>query len=60
MSKKTLALVQGIVSGLQTIAVAVVTNLGVEYATAINSSIVVVGGAIIECCGFFVKENVEK
>ena len=51
---------QGIVIGLQTIAVAVVTNLGVEYATALNSSIVVAGGAIIECCGFFVKENVEK
>ena len=44
MSKKMFALVSGIIGGLQTIGVAVVTYTGPEYATA------------IEICNLFVKE----
>ena len=55
MSKKIFALVSGIVGGLQTIGVAVVTYTSPEYATAINSGIVIAGAAIIEICNLFVK-----
>ena len=53
MSKKMFALVSGIVGGLQTIGVAVVTYTSPEYATAINSAIVIAGAAIIEICNLF-------
>lgn len=56
MSKKIFALVSGIIGGLQTIGVAVVTYTGPEYATAINSAIVIAGAAAIEICNLFVKE----
>ena len=49
------ALISGVVGGLQTIGVAVVTYTGPEYATAINSGIVIAGAAIIEICNLFVK-----
>ena len=49
------ALVSGIVGGLQTIGVALVTYNNPEYATAINSAIVIAGAAIIEICNLFVK-----
>ena len=49
------ALVSGIVGGLQTIGVAVVTYTSPEYATVINSAIVAGGAAIIEICNLFVK-----
>lgn len=55
MNKKTFALVSGIVTGLQTIAVAAVTFYGPEYSTAINSAIVIAGGAVIEICNLFTK-----
>lgn len=55
MSKKTFTLITGIVGGLQTIGVAIVTYTNVEYATAINSAIVVIGTAVIEACSQFVK-----
>lgn len=55
MTKKIFALVSGIVGGLQTIGVAVVTYTQPEYATAINSGIVIAGAAIIEICNLFVK-----
>lgn len=55
MSKKVFALVSGIVGGLQTIGVAMVTYNSPEYATAINSAIVIAGAAIIEICNLFVK-----
>ena len=55
MSKKTFNLVTGIVGGLQAIGVAVVTFTSPEYATAINSAIVVIGTAVIEACSQFVK-----
>ena len=55
MSKKTFNLVTGIVGGVQAIAVAVVTYIQLEFATAINSAIVVIGTAVIEACSQFVK-----
>ncbi len=57
MSKKTFNLVTYIVGGVQTIAVAVVTYTAPEYATAINSAIVVIGTAVIEACSQFVKSE---
>ena len=57
MSKKTFNLVTGIVGGVQAIGVAVVTYTAPEYATAINSSIVVIGTAIIEACSQFVQSE---
>ena len=55
MSKRTFALVSGIVGGLQTVLVAVVTYTQPAYATAINSAIVIAGAAVIEICNLFVK-----
>ena len=60
MSKKTFALVSGIVGGLQTIGVALVTFYEPSYVTAINSSIVIAGTAIIEICNLFVKAEPEN
>lgn len=57
MSKKTFALVSGIVGAVQAAAVAIVTYVSPEYSTAINSSIVVLGTAIIEICTKFVETN---
>lgn len=51
------ALVSGIVGGLETIGVAVVTYTSPEYATAINSAIVIAGSAIIEICNLFTKDG---
>ena len=55
MSKKTLTFVTGIVTALQTAAVAAVTYYVNDNAAAINSAIVIAGGAIIEICNLFVK-----
>lgn len=55
MSKKTFALVSGIIGALQTAGVAIVTYAAPEHATAINSAIVIVGAAVIEACNLFVK-----
>ena len=57
MSKKVFNLVTGIVGAIQTIGAAVVTYTNPEYATAINSSIVIAGTAIIEICNLFTKES---
>ena len=57
MTKKMFALVSGIVGGIQAIGVAIVTYTSPEYATAINSAIVIAGTAIIEICNLFVKEQ---
>ena len=59
MSKKTFALVSGIVGALQTAGVAVVTYLAPENAAAINSAIVVAGAAVIEICNLFIKADPE-
>lgn len=55
MNNKTFAFVIGIVTGLQTIAVAAVTFYSPEYSTVINSEIVIAGGALIEICNLFTK-----
>ena len=57
MSKKVFNLVTGIIGALQTIGVAIVTYLNPEYATAINSAIVIGGTAAIEICNLFVGEE---
>ena len=59
MKKKTFALISGIVSGLQTIAVAAVTYYAPDHATAINSAIVIAGGAVIQICNLFVEPEPE-
>ena len=55
MKKKTFALISGIVSGVQTIAVAAVTYYAPDHATTINSAIVIAGGAVIQICNLFVE-----
>lgn len=59
MTKKMLALITGIVGGVQTAAVAVVTYTSPEYAAQINSAIVVAGAAIIEICQLFTKTDAQ-
>jgi ethanolamine utilization microcompartment shell protein EutL len=60
MSKKVFNLVTGIVGALQTIGVAVVTYTNPEYATAINSAIVIAGTAVIEICNLFTTESKDE
>lgn len=56
MSKKTFALVSGIIGALQTADVAIVTYAATfMLVAAINSAIVIVGAAVIEACNLFVK-----
>lgn len=55
MKKKTFALITGLVTAVQTAAVAYVTYAEPVQAAAINSAIVIAGGAIIEICNLFVK-----
>ncbi len=57
MSKKVFNLVTGIIGAVQTVGVAIVTYINPEYATAINSAIVIAGTAAIEICNLFVKEE---
>jgi len=57
MSKKTFNLVTGIIGAVQAAAVAIITYTNPEYATAINSAIVIAGTAAIEICNLFVKEE---
>lgn len=57
MKKRTFNLIAGIVGGVETISVALVTFFNPAYATAINSSIVIAGTAITEVCSQFVKED---
>ena len=55
MSKKVCNLAVGIVGGVSTIAIAVVTFLDPAYSVAINASIGIADTAIIEILGQFVK-----
>lgn len=55
MSKKTYALVQGIIGGVSTIAMAVVTFVGCAYAPAIVAAIGIAATAANEICALFVK-----
>lgn len=61
MSKKTFQLVTGVVTGLATIASAVLTFVQPPYAPAWVGVTGIVSGAIIEACTLFVKpEEVTK
>ena len=60
MSKKTFALVSGIIGAVQTAAVAIVTATVKENTAEINSAIVVAGTAIIEVLTYFVKSEPEE
>ena len=55
MSKKVYNLIVGVVGGLGTIAVAVVSFLNPAYEVAINASIGIATTAVIEICSQFVK-----
>ena len=57
MTKKLFALISGIVGALQACGIAIVTYTNPEYATAINSAVVIAGTAVIEICNLFVKEE---
>lgn len=56
MTKKTFNLIVAIVGGVQTIAIGVVTFLGLPAAAPINASIVIGGTAIVEICSQFVAK----
>lgn len=60
MSKKTYNLIVGIVGGLSTIAIALVTFFNPAYAVAINASIGIADTAIIEIVGQFIDPNKNK
>lgn len=57
MKKKTFNLVAGVVGGVQTIAIAVVTFFQPAYAVQINAAIGVAGTAAIEICSLFVAKE---
>jgi hypothetical protein len=57
MSKKVFNLITGLVTGLETISVAIVTFCGPSGAVAINAAIPIVGTAIITTCKLFVKDE---
>ena len=60
MNKKTYNLIVGIVGGLSTIAIALVTFFNPAYAVAINASIGIADTAIIEIAGQFVNPDEKK
>lgn len=55
MKKKTFNLVAGIIGGVQTVAIAIITYIQPAYAVQINAAIGVAGTAAIEVCSLFVK-----
>lgn len=55
MKKKTFNLVAGVIGGVQTIAIAIVTFVQPAYAVPINAAIGIAGTAAIEICSLFVK-----
>lgn len=57
MKKKTFNLVAGVIGGVQTIAIAVITFVQPAYAVQINAAIGVAGTAAIEICSLFVKSE---
>lgn len=56
MNKKTYNLLVGIVGGLSTIGIAVVTFVNPSYAVAINASIGIASTAAIEIIGQFTQK----
>lgn len=57
MKKKTFNLVAGVIGGVQTIAIAIVTFVHPAYAVQINAAVGIVGTAAIEVCTLFVKDS---
>lgn len=57
MSNKVFNLITGIVTGIESISVAVVTFCSPAYAAAINAAIPIAGTAIIAICKLFVKDE---
>lgn len=57
MSKKVYNLIVGIVGGLATVGIAVVTYIEPPYAVAINSSIGIAMTAVTEICAQFIKKE---
>lgn len=57
MTKKVYTLVSSLVGGLEAVAVALVTYFAPEYTTAINTSIVIAGTAVVEICAQFLKNE---
>lgn len=57
MNKKLYNLIVGIVGGVSTIAIALVTFFNLAYAVAINASIGIASTAVIEICAQFVKDK---
>ena len=57
MTKKTYALIQGVVGGLATIAQAIVVFVNPLYAVAIVAAIGIVATAANEVCALFVRET---
>lgn len=56
MSKKVFQLITGVVSGVATIASAVVVFMAPPMAPAIVAGIDIAAGAIIEICSLFISE----
>lgn len=57
MKKKTFNLVAGVIGGVQTIAIAVITFIQPAYAVQINAAIGVAGTAAIEICSLFTESK---
>ena len=57
ISKKLFILLSSVIGGLETIAVALVTYFQPNFATAINTCIVLVGTCIIDCLSQFVVDE---
>lgn len=57
MKKRTFNLVTGVIGGVQTIGIAVVTFVQPDYAVQINAAIGAAGTAAIEICSLFVKKE---
>lgn len=59
MSKKTFALISGITTAVTTAAIAWVTYYEPTNATAINTAIGIIAGAITQVCNLFVNPDPE-
>lgn len=57
MSKKVFTLISGVTTGLIAVAEAVVVFAEPPYHVAICACLPVIEGAIVTCCGFFVKDK---
>lgn len=60
MSKKLYMLIQGVIGGVAAIASAIVTYFNPAYAAAIVAGIGIGSTAVIEICGLFVRNDLDK